>query len=532
MMNIKHGKRSVFILAFLIVLVSVLGCSGSTKTSEPPVGGTLNLYNIDPLTLDPALSRDATSHDYVLQIFSGLVRLGENLEPVPDIAKGWQVGAEGRVYTFELRKDVFFHDGSQVTAQEFKYSLERACDPATGSLTAATYLGDIAGANEKLSGMAAEVSGVRVLGDFRLEITLAAPRAYFLYKLTYPTAYVVDKDNVGRGPDWWHAPNGTGPFKLKSWRERELLVLARSDSYYGEKASLDEVVYKLWAGIPMNLYEMGEIDVAGVSLPYIDKVTDPRGPFHSQFQVAPELSFSYIGFDVTRPPFDDAAVRRAFNIAIDREKLISLVFRNMVSPANGILPVGMPGYNEALAGIEFDPAAAKRLVGQSKYGDVGNLPPVTITTSGYGAEVSGVLSAIVNEWRENLGVEVRVRQIEPQRFLYHLDEELDEMFFSGWIADYPHPDNFLGVLFRTGEENNFGGYSSAQADALLDEAKVELDEERSFTLYRQAEEMIVADAACIPLWFGQNYLLVKDVVSGYEVTPMGLVRLNEVRVGR
>ncbi|GAI18450.1 unnamed protein product, partial [marine sediment metagenome] len=171
----------------------------------------LNLYGIDPLTLDPAVSGEMTSHEYIMQLFGGLVRLDDNLEPAPDIAQSWQVSDDGKTYTFYLREDVRFHDGRGVKAEDFKYSWERACDPETGSYTAATYLGDIVGVREVLAGESKEISGVRVIDDYTLQVTIDAPKSYFLSKLTYPTAFVVDRANADIGGEWWRTPNGTGP---------------------------------------------------------------------------------------------------------------------------------------------------------------------------------------------------------------------------------------------------------------------------------------------------------------------------------
>jgi len=465
-----------------------------------------------------------------MQLFSGLVRLDDKLEPAPDIAERWQVSDDGKTYTFYLRQDAKFHDGREVKAEDFKYSWQRACDPETGSLTAATYLGDIVGVKEMLSGTATEISGIKVIDDYTLQVTIDAPKSYFLSKLTYPTAFVVDIANVQSGGEWWHRPNGTGPFRLTQWEETSLLVLEKNELHHGEVAEVDFVVFHLWAGVPMNLYETGEIDVAGVSLAYIDKVTDKAGPFYQELKVTPELSFYYIGFNTTKPPFDDANIRRAFSQAIDKDKLSSLVFRDMVQPANGILPPGMPGYNESLAGLEFDVDRAKELIASSEYGDVSDLPPITVTTMGWGGSISSGLEAIIHEWQQNLGVEVKVRQLEPERFLYHLMEEKDEMFYMGWVADYPHPQDFLEVLFHSGADNNHGEYSNPEVDTLLAKAGVEQDRELSLALYQQAEQKLVADAACLPLWFGQNYVLVKPYVKGYDLDPSGIVMLNKVSI--
>ena len=158
------------------------------------------------------------------------------------------------------------------------------------------------------------------------------------------------------------------------------------------------------------------------------------------------------------------------------------------------------------------------------------MPPITITTLGWGGLISQGLEAIIHQWRQNLGVEVKVRQLEPERFFYHLKEEKDEMFDMGWVADYPHPQDFLDVLFYSGADNNYGEYSNPEVDALLERARVELDNKVSLALYQQAEQKLVEDAACLPLWFGRNYTLVKPYVRGYNLNPMGFVMLNRVSI--
>ena len=161
-----------------------------------------------------------------------------------------------------------------------------------------------------------------------------------------------------------------------------------------------------------------------------------------------------------------------------------------------------------------------------------NLPPVVLTTSGYGGAVGSYLEALVNEWRTNLGVEVTIRQIDPERFLYDTKDELDNMFDSGWSADYPHPQDFLDILFASNTENNYGGYSNPAVDDLLAQADTEQDNAKSLALYQQVEQIIVSDAAVLPLWFGKEYTLVKPNVHGYTPNIMGEVKLNEVSIDK
>jgi oligopeptide transport system substrate-binding protein len=534
-MKYRNLRRfSALLLILVLLILPVAGCQLIEQEAEAPgtTGETvLNLSNIDPYTLDPAVSSESTSHQYIVQIFGGLVRLDDDLEPAPDIAERWEISQDGLTYTFYLREDVRFHDGREVKARDFKYSWERACNPATGSQTAPSYLDDIVGVKDVLAGIREDISGVRVVDDYTLEVTIDAPKAYFLSKLTYRVSLVVDRANVEEGGEWWRKPNGTGAFRLKEWQEQERLVLERNEDYYGELAGVHSVVYHFLSGVSMNLYETGEIDVTGVSPLYIDRVTDRLGPFHDELEIFPELSFVYIGFNSGKPPFDDVNIRRAFSQAIDKEKMTSLIRRDMAQTAYGILPPGLPGYNEGLNGLSYDVERARQMIARSKYGDVSNLPPITITTTGWGGLISGTLEAIVHQWRENLGVEVMVRQLEPERLLYHFKEEIDNMyFFGGWVADYPHPQDFLEVLFYTDAENNYGGYSNPGADRLLDRARAEMDYEQSLSLYQQVEQMLVDDAACLPLWFGQNYILIKPYVQGYDFSPMGDVDLSNVRV--
>lgn len=514
------------LLCALVALPFVINC----PPKETPIRekGVLNLWDIGPITLDPAISSEMTSHTYVMQIFSGLVRLGDEAKPAPDIAESWEKSNDGKTYTFYLRKGVKFQNGREVTAQDFKYSWERACHPETGSQTAATYLGDIVGAKDVLEGKATKISGIEVIDNYTLKVTIDAPKTYFLAKLTYPTAFAVDKANVESGKNWLLKPNGTGPFKLKEWKADNILVLEPNELYYGQSPAIKRVAYHLLAGSPMEMYEMGEIDVAEVNEYYIDKASDERGSFYKELAVFPELSLFYIGFNTQKPPFDDINIRQAFCHAVNKERVIKLTLKGMATKADGILPLNMPGYNENLEGLSYDVAKAKSLIATSKYGSAANLPPITLTTSGWGGNIPEYLGAIIQDWRENLGVEVSVRQLAPEIFSYFLKEETDEMFASGWIADYPDPQNFLDILFHTGAEYNTGNYSNPDVDALLDQAGIEPDETARFNLYQQAEQILVDEAACLPLWFDKTYLLIKPYVNNYKLDSQGIPTLKEV----
>jgi len=521
----RIGQLVLLSLLAALLILPLTACQPSSGQD------VLNLWDTGPLTLDPAIVADMSSYVYVMQIFSGLVRLDQNLTIVPDIAESWVPSSDNKTYTFHLRQGVKFHNGREVKAADFKYSWERACGPATGSGTAATYLGDIVGAKDMLAGKTEEISGVKVLDDYTLQVTIDAPKAYFLDKLAYPTAFVVDRANVESGRNWWLKPNGTGPFKLREWRLGQRLVLERSRIYYGEPAKLEQVVYLLF-GVPMALYETGQSDVTPVSTSYIDEASDESNPLHQGLAVTPELSLYYIGFNTAKPPFDDVNVRRAFCLAVNKERIAKVILRDMVNKAEGILPPGMPGYNETLEGLDYDVGKAKELIAVSKYGNVSNLPAITLTIEGYGNSIPSYLGAIIQEWQQNLGVEVSVRQLESEKFLYNLKQEKDEMFMLGWVADYPDPHNFLDILFHTGSENNIFEYSNPSLDALLDQAAIEQNRTVRLAMYQQAEQMVVDDAPCLPLFHGTNYILVKPYVKDYELSPLGIADLSKVYIDR
>lgn len=496
-----------------------------------PVGNELRLLGDDPVTLDPHLTTDAGSARYIVEVFGGLVTLDPDLNIVGDIAERWEVSDDGKTYTFFLRRNVVFHTGTprRVTAQDFKWSIERAANPQTGSTTAWLYLGDIVGVKDKLSGRASEVSGVEVVDDSTLRITIDAPKPYFLAKLTYPVAFVLDRNQVEQNPrTWTRRPNGTGPFRLVEWRLGERLVLERNERYHLGPANVEKVTYLLAGGSPMVMYENGEIDVTGVSLLDVDRVRDPRDPLNQQYVEQPQLSTFYVGFNVKEPPFDDVKVRQAFAMAIDKERIAEVVLRDLVVPAKGILPPGMPGYNENLQGLPYDPERAKQLLAESRY--AGNLPPITMAVAGRGATVGPTTEAILAMWQENLGVTVEIQQAEFATFLQDVRQGRYQMFELGWIADYVDPEDFLDIKLHGQSPDNDTRYSNPEVDRLLEQARTEPDQERRLALYQQAEQIIVNDAPWIPLFHDKAAVLVKPYVKDYFVEPLVIPKLRYVRI--
>ena len=505
--------------------------AASAPERDRPVGGTMTRLFSDPPTLDPHKTSDTTSAFIIGEVYSGLVTLNTDLQIVPDIAERWEINEDGTVYTFHLLPDAKFADGKPVTAQDFVYSLNRAANPELASPVARTYLSDIVGVTEVLDGEATEISGLRAIDERTLEIKIDAPKAYFLAKLTYPTAYVVDKANVEAGGDrWTDTPNSTGPFMLKEYKIGEHIILERNDNFYREHAYIDRVVFNLAGGQAMALYENDEIDITGVSIFDLERLKDPNEPLSKELKVAPPgFSVSYIGFNVNEPPFDDVHFRRALNFAIDKELIANEVLAGLTVPAYGILPPGFPGYTDGIEGLKYDEEAAKAELEMSKYADPATRPRIILSVTGTGGDIGIDMQVILEMWKNTLGVEVEIQQVEWATYLQDLNRRKFQIYALGWQADYPDPQDFLDILFHTESETNHGAYSNPEVDAMLEEARVERDPNRRVELYNEVEQMIIDDAAWVPLWYdSERNLLLKPHIKDYRLVPMSIPKFRYI----
>ena len=494
---------------------------------DKPTGGVFRRLWSDPPTLDPALVTDGTSYAIVIELFSGLVKLtGESDDPIAmDLAESYSVSNGGKTYKFVLRDDSKFSDGSPVTATDFKWSWERAALPETESPIVDEFLGDIIGVQAIIDGEATTAEGIEVIDDLTLQVTIDAPKPYFIAKLTYPIAFVVNADNVtASGENWTDDPVGTGPFVLKSYSIGERMLLSKNPNYWGDPAYLDEVQLLLAGGSAMAMYENDEIDITGIGLADLERVTDPEEELSKDvIEVPPSFSTSYIGFNVEEAPFDDVHFRRALNFAVDKQLVANAVFSDLVRPATGVIPPGFVGFNPDLEGLAFDEERAKEELAKSKYADPETRPRIVITLPGTGGSPSLTTEVVADMWRRTLEVDVEIQQVEWATFLQDLHRNRLQAFSLAWQADYPDPHTFVDVLFRTGSSINNTNYSNPEVDALLEQANVEADPVRRIKLYQEAEEMIVEDAAWLPLWWGvEGKVLVKQRIGGMTFPPLSV----------
>ncbi|GAB1470574.1 ABC transporter substrate-binding protein [Chloroflexota bacterium] len=477
-------------------------------------GESANLRDYDPATTYSAGDK---------LIFSGLVQLDQNLNIRPDLAETWEVSADGMIYTFTINPNARFHDGRDVTAQDVVFSWERATSPELASDTALTYLGDIVGVHEKASGQAETISGLKVIDENTLQVTIDAPKPYFLMKLTFPTSYIVDEKNVSIGEEWVRKPNGTGPYKLTEWRSNEYILYEANQDFYLGAPSIPYVLVKLYAGDDVRLFETGDIDVGSVGLYSAERILDPTEPLNANLLTGVDLCTSYVVFDTTVPPFDDVNVRKAFSMAFDRQRYVDVLYRGLALPAVGLYPPGLPGFDYGLQGLPFDPEQARELLKQSKYGGPEGLPEIVYTNAGIGSYVGGDIAALAEMWEQYLGVKIKVENLDYNFYYQQIfSGNHGQIFDSGWCADYPDPENFADVLFHSNVPQNHGGYSNPELDALLESARIEPDVTKRIAMYQQAERIIVDDAPVLFTTHSLSFVLVKPYVKGYVNSPISI----------
>jgi len=496
---------------------------------------TLVMRGGDPIAmdLDPARQTGSAAGPVGL-IYSGLVRLTPELQVEPDLAESWLVSEDGTVYTFTLREGLQFHDGKPITAADFQYSWERATDPETDSTTAATYLGDILGVPEKMNGENDSIAGLEVIDDRTLMVTLDGPKPYFLLKLTYPTSFVVDQESVDpEDEEWVFEPNASGPYTLKEVREESAVIYEVNENYYAPPA-IKQVVFLLYrVGSNSSLFESNEVDIIGVYDNEAKEIRQPEDELNDRLLSTTSMCTTMIMVNNRLAPMDDPDVRRAFALAVDKEGLNELLSENLSLVAESILPPAMPGFSakrvQESAGRGYDPDAAREALAASGYAD--NLPPIILTAGGYGTAERLDLDAMIADWQEILGADVTVEFLDPQDYSRASREGHGHLASYGWCADYPDPENFLDILFHSNSEFNVAGYDNPDVDALLEEARIELDQARRLALYQEIEAALLADVAAIPLLHGVDNILVNPRIQGYVLAPMGAPIIHRLSLG-
>lgn len=510
---------------------SVIEAGDRTRLANPTGDQVLRLAGtiLDPAPLDPAFARDVNSAFMSRQVFRGLTKFDENLEPVPELAQRIEISGDGLLYRFTLADEARFADGREITADDVVFSLKRALDPQNEAevglaLAGPSYLNDIAGAAAFIRGESPDLPGLRAIDPRTVEIELDAPKASFLMKLASAPGAVVDPDDVAKGGEWWRDPNATGPFVVESWTPDELLTLAGNANYVGGKPALREVTFRIGpsAANTFNLYQANEIDVSSVPVSAIDRVSDENSPLLGELEVAPMLSTWFIAFRDDVAPLDDPEIRKAIQLAYPRWKLADIKLDERMEAANGVIPPGTLGRDWPASAPTEDLAAAREAIARSSYGSAENVPPIRI----YGASPIGA-ETLRDVLAKDLGLRVEVLNVHWPQFNQGLAGRDFPAYELTWVGDFPDPETFLWNLFGAGSPDNYSDYDNPEFNELLNEAAGTLDVDARAALYAQAEELLLSENLVIPLTHDVRYTLIKPWVQGLVTTPLGMLYLED-----
>lgn len=450
-------------------------------------------------------------------MFNGLVRIGEGLSVQPDIAKDWSVSTDGLTYTFRLRKGIFFSNNREVIANDFKYSFKRILDPANRSPNTWVFQ-KISGAEDFMKGRDDDVDGIRVIDDYTIQFRLKKPFSPFLKLLAMTAAYVVPQEEVGRwGPDFSTHPVGTGPFVLKEWRPNREIILDKREDYSSVPAKVKGIIYRI---IPEDLtavteFELGNIDI--LTIPASEYARYREDPLRKDLISSIKgLNTYYIGLNCSRPPFNNLAVRKAINFAVDRKRILKTVYEGRGRLAAGPLPDVLRRWSITTR-YDYDPGKAREVI--RKEGFEGRTIQFYITADQEIIDMAEVLQSYIRA----AGLNVEIKQLEWSAYKEAINRGEADMFYLSWWADYPDPENFLFPLFHSsnyGPAGNRTRYTNNTVDSLIEKGQQTMDEKKRDSFYRQAEEMIVADAPWVFLWHKTDFTIRQPWIKNYKIYPI------------
>ena len=534
----RDGKRLIYV-ALLSLNILMSGCTAQRKngvgTSVSSRSNTLRMaVSIEPPTLDPAKVQDIPTNIILSHVFEGLVRYNEKNVIEPVLASAWDLSPDGKIYTFHIRSDVHFHNGRLFTAEDVKYSWERALSPKTDSGVAANYLDGIVGAKDVAVGKRTDLPGVVVMDAQTLKVTLDHARAFFLGMISYPSGWIVCREAVAKtdGKVGKGSMIGTGPFQWDSYKPGLLVTLKANPSYWNGKPLLDSIEFPIIINSETvyNNFETGQLDIADVSNARIAQ-DRAAGKFNKEYHVIPEAALNYLVMQPEKQPvFANILVRKAFAEAIDRAKLLKIADNGIGTVANGILPPDLPGKGTEPQPIPYNPAEARKFLAQAGYPEGRGFPTLTLTYTQNSPANRAAGGLIRDDLRNNLGVTINLQELEAgQYFAQERKKEL-EFCFANWIADYPDPQNFLSTLFVSTASLNRSSYHNLEFDKLCTAADAEQNPSRRADLYGKANQIIMQDVGVLPLSFGPHILLVHENVLGWQANLCKLLPFTRAKL--
>lgn len=551
-------KYTIVLLCLLTMLLTACDLFGGNNQPAKPVKAPPNkqVY-IAPLagisditTFDPALAYDASSISAIQMVFTGLVQLNDKMQVVPQLASSWNESPDELTWTFHLKPNLKFSDGTPLTSHDVIYSIDRALQPATKSTVAPIYLDLIKDSDKLLGGTIDTLINDSLLApdNNTVVITTKKKAAYFLSMLTQPCSYVVEKkliDKYGANfTDHLAEGGGTGPFKVTQYVHDKEIDFAPNTNYYDAQPQLRKVLFPFYPQVDAaySAYQAGKVDTTGIPVS-----TFGGDKKRSDFHQVPQLWINYYTMNYLVKPFDNIDIRQAFELAIDKTAIANAVWKGSVIPTNHIVPQDMPGYDSQLTGpdgtqsLKGNPTMAKILLQKGLqaegWSSVSQMPAIKLTyasnVSSFGQEVN----TMIGMWQKNLGVTVTADPVEYNTLLDEVTAATNnvqgiQFWGLAWVAEYPDPQDWLTRQFDSGVPNNSMNYGqNTSNDAALQQltqkqleaADANFQQSARIQAYQKAEQQLVNDVAWMPMSQVTAVFLRKPYVVGMVNNEMGQI---------
>ena len=512
------------LVSVALILASCGGKSGEKTSAAGSSGAEFIIGNgAEPQSLDPAKIQGTPEHRINLSLFEGLVTYDpKTANAIPGVAESWDISEDGMTYTFHLRKAVW-SDGTPITAKTFVDSWLRTLAPETASQYAFMINMIVKGAEDYNSGKAdASTVAIKAVDDKTFEMQLTGPAPYAIDVVAHYAFNPVPLHTIEKfGADWIKPGNfvGNGPFVLEAWTPQEKVTVVPNEKYWNKaNVHLSRITFLPIedSNTAFEKYKAGEIDwEAGIPVPRIDEVKQM-----SDYQVAPQLSTYYYIFNVKRGPLQDARVRKALTMALDREELVEKVTKGGQLATRSMVPP-MAGYTPG-EGAGFDPEQAKRLLAEAGYPNGKGFPVLTViynTLEGH----KMIAEYAQESWKRNLGIDIKIQNYEWKTFLDMRNQHDFDITRAGWTGDYQDPNTFL-ELFMTGGGNNDGEYSNPKFDELVRKAATMKGGADRFQTLHDAESIFLTeDQGVLPMYsYVSQNLIDTTKWEGWYTNPQNI----------
>lgn len=501
--------------------------AGSTSTGTDTSGFLVVPLVADIQTAD--VHKTTKDYEVPMNIYDRLVDIevkeDGSSEIVPSLAESWEISDDALTYTFHLRQGVKFHNGEELTADDVEYSFTRQLS-VEGAVNT-DFLAQIKGASQLLEGSTDTLEGFETVDDYTFTITLSEPYAGFLACLSTPGCSIYNREATeAAGDQFGLEPSltvGTGPFRFTGWTINDQLVLTRYEDYWNGASELPGVVIRIVPDTETQrmMFESGELDL--VDLDYLpDAVDDFTARYPDQIVSGSRVGTTYFTMNENIEPFQDVRVRKAVQMAIDRQAILDALYGGRGQVENGIFPHGLYGFNSSLPEITYDPEAAKALLAEAGYADGFEMQ---IAADSSASDATNQALEIIQAQLGEIGIQAEIQNMDESTWLATRNSGEMGSFMSTWTADYNDPDNFIYTFFGTPENTKLRSlnYQDTEVMNRVQKARAIVDPDERIAEYQALEEKIVTeDAAWVPMYSRTHSFAVSTRVQGFEVPWNGL----------